>query len=372
MRSLYIIIILLLIKLPVFAQNADISNYNFAGFQVHYGFIIPHTESIRPVSHTNPYGLELSLNRLHTSYEDWSIFNHYSISGIQFGYFNYQNPDILGSAFLLTVFNESILANSKKIIFSLKGGLGLSYHTRIYDYYDNQLNKFFSTRISFPLYLRANFKYRLNSKTYLTLTGSFNHISNGGVKVPNMGMNFPTVALGIEYFKNPIPQLVDINTPVPKAKETGSYLLIQMLSGYRVVYGVSTFAYGFHTRFCWQVRTHYGLNTGAEIIMDGGVRQMIKIEDLDVDYKRMAITAGQDLIFRRVVFTQYFGIYVYSPYKAKNIIYQKYELSYKISPTFRMGIYLKAHASDAELFGCSFDYLINMKKAASAKSIQKL
>jgi hypothetical protein len=373
MRSLSILIILLFINLPVvFAQKADSNNYSFAGCQVHYGFIIPHTESIRPVSHTNPYGFEVSFNRLHTSYEKWSLFNHYNISGLQLGYFNFQNPDILGSAIILTVFNEVILVKSKDILFSVKGGLGLSYHTRIYDYFDNQLNKFFSTSISFPLYLRANFRYRLNGRTLLTLTGSFNHISNGGVKVPNMGMNFPTVALGLEYFRKPIPQLDNIPATIRKTKENGSYLLVQMLSGYREVYGISTFAYGFHSRYCWQLGSHYGLNTGAEIIMDGGVRQMIKIENLNVDYKRIAITAGQDFVFGKAIFTQYFGIYIYSPYKAKNSIYQKYELSYKILPPFRLGFYLKAHASDAELFGLSFDYLINRKKAASAESIHKL
>ncbi len=361
MRSTYLIFILFFLKLSVIAQKADTSNYNFVGFQVHYGLIIPHTKSIEPVSHTNPYGFEASLNRLHTSYEKWKIFNHYNISGIQAGYFNFQNPEILGSAFLLSVFSESILSYSTKYMFSLKAGMGVSYQTRTYDYFENQLNKFFSTAVSFPLYLRATFKYKLNNHTYLTITGSYNHISNGGVKVPNLGMNFPTVACGLEYFQKAIPQLNNVYVPEKQTKETDRYLLIQILTGYREVYGISTYAYGFHTRYSWQIRTHYGLNAGAEIIMDGGVRRMIKIDSLNSDYKRIAITAGQDFIFGKITFTQYFGIYVYSPYKAKNSIYQKYELSYKILPELRFGIYLKAHASDAELFGLSFDYLIHKK-----------
>ena len=32
----------------------------------------------------------------------------------------------------------------------------------------------------------------------------------------------------------------------------------------------------------------------------------------------------------KVIFTQYFGFYLYSPYKARNPLYQKYELAYKI------------------------------------------
>ncbi len=361
MRSAYLIFILIFLSLSAFAQKADSSNYNFIGFEAHYGFIIPHAAAIEPVSHTKPYGFDVSLNRLHTSFEKWKVFNHYNISGFEVSYFNFQNPAILGNAFLLTVYNESILGYSKNFIFSLKGGLGLSYQTRIYDWDNNQLNKFFSTRISFPLYLITRFKYKINRQTYLTLSGSYNHISNGGIRLPNYGMNFPTVTMGIEYFQKPIPQLSKLYIADRGKKVTDQIFLVHVLTGYRVVYSKQTYALGLNTRYSWQLRTHYGLNAGAEIIMDEGVKELIRIEGLNLDYKRIAITAGQDFIFGKVVFTQYFGLYIYSPYKARNIIYQKYELSYKVIPQFMFGIYLKAYTSNAELFGLCFDYLLNRK-----------
>ncbi len=89
--------------------------------------------------------------------------------------------------------------------------------------------------------------------------------------------------------------------------------------------------------------------------------KMIEIDGLDLDNKRFAITGGQDFLLGKAVFTQYLGVYVYSPYKAKHPVYQKYELSYKILPDIMVGVYLKAHTSDAELFGFSVNYILRLE-----------
>lgn len=361
MRYSIFIVFLFLQNIIAFSQTGDTTTYYFEGFHAHYGFIIPHTEKVEPVSHTRPYGIEISLNRLRTSYESWKVFNHYNISGVQLSYFNFQNPGIVGSAFALTIFTEPILSKGEKWLFSIKAGTGLSYQTRLYDPDKNPLNTFFSTRISFPLYLMARFKYRLNGNFYLTLSGSYNHISNGAINIPNCGINFPTLLFGIEHFQKPLPKLENVYKPSRNKNISNRYLIIQTLTGYKIVYGERVYAAGLHSRFTWQIRTHYSLNAGAEIILDGGVRRMIEIENRKLDYKRAAITAGQDLLFGKVSFTQYVGYYVYTPYKARNSIYQKYELSYRIHPEIMVGVFLKAHSSDAELAGLTLSYIIRYK-----------
>jgi hypothetical protein len=358
----YSIALFLLIKYSflVNSQAPDSTNHYSIGIQAHYGFIIPHSAAIAPVSKTNPYSFEISLNNLKTSYESWSVFNRYNISGIQFNYFNFQNPEILGSAYLLTVFTEPVLSYGNRFRFSVKGGAGLSYHTKIFKFEKNELNKFFSTSISFPLYLSARIKYSINESANLILSGTYNHISNGAMRIPNYGMNFPTVAAGLEYFPKKNPHLDRSVTPQLIKKVSGRYLLVQVLSGYKVVWGVDTYSFGVSTRYTWQLRARYALNAGAELIFDGGVKKYLEIHGLNLDYKRFAITGGQDFLLGKAVFTQYLGVYVYSPYKAKHPVYQKYELSYKILPSFMVGVYLKAHTSDAELFGFSLNYMLQL------------
>lgn len=355
MRPLICLIFFLLINLYCFSQkNTSI------GIRGHYGFIIPHTESIRQVSHTRPYGFELSLGRLNTSYDSWKIFRKYNISGIQAGYFNYQNPDVVGSSYALSLFTEPVIRAGEEFYFSVRGGGGISWQTKIYDYELNPLNRFFSTRISFPLYISARISYRIARNTFITFAGTYNHISNGAIRVPNLGINFPTISAGIEYYPGSFPELDHGYIVAKSPREKNRYIQVQMLTGYKYIWGEPAWASGASIRHTWQLRNYYALNAGAELILDGGVRKRIYIDGLDMDYKRLAVTGGQDFILGRALFTQYIGIYIYSPYKARHPVYQKYELSFRFSGKAAAGVYLKAHTSDADLFGFTLNYIIKI------------
>ena len=348
---------------PSWSQETDTTIHFFEGFNAHYGFIIPHAGEIEAVSKTDPYGFDLNLNRLNTSYESWKVFNTFWISGVQAGYFNYQDPGRLGSVFVLTAYAEPVISHGRNYLFSLRGGAGFSYHTRIFDSIENPLNKFFGTRFSFPLYLSARFSYRISENIYVNLSGNYNHISNGGIKQPNFGMNFPTVSLGILYFQNSMPAL-NRNYTNDIVVRPGWSFLIQVHTGYKVVDRTDVFpekgsiALGLHVRALKQLSRYYALNAGAEMILDGSIKETIRRDQSGLDYKRFALTAGQDLLFGKAIFTQYLGFYIYSPYKARNSIYQKYELSYKVHPDFAFGVYLKAHLHIAELMGLQFSYII--------------
>lgn len=342
------------------SKGQESGNAFFPGAHAHYGFIIPHTAKIEPVSHTKPYGIELDFNWLHTSFDSWKVFHTYNISGIQLAYYNYQNPGIVGSSYALTAYTEPLISRGKRFIFSVRGGGGISYQTEIYDYEHNTLNRFFSTRISFPLHLSARLRYGISDDVFLILSGNYNHISNGAMRLPNMGINFPTASAGIELFPKTFPNLNHGYVPDRNTSSRDRYLLVQGITGYKVVYGQSTWSWGVSSRYTQKLRTFYALNAGAELILDKGVKRMIEIEDLSLDYKRFAVTAGQDFFLGRIVFSQYLGIYLYTPYKAKDPVYQKYEISYRILPGLLTGVYLKAHTSDAELFGFSMNYILHL------------
>ncbi len=360
MKLKNLIVFLLLISVSnTWAQDKE--NSFFIGAQAHYGFIIQHTSKVEPVSHTKPFGAELNFNWLHTSYERWKVFHTYNISGIQLAYYNYQNPDIVGSSYVLSAFSEPVIKRGNRYIFSIRGGGGISYQTKIYNYFTDTLNVFFSTRISFPLFLSARLKYRLSDDILLTLSANYNHISNGAMRLPNMGINFPTASAGLEFFPEGFPELNHKYKHEQNMTAKSRYIMLQGITGYKVVYGEPAWSWGLSSRFTWQLKTFYALNSGVELILDKGVKKMIEIEDRDLDFKRLALTAGQDFFLGRIVFSQHLGIYLYCPYKAKAPVYQKYELSYRIAHDLLAGVYLKAHTSDAELFGFSTSYILKLK-----------
>jgi hypothetical protein len=96
-------------------------------------------------------GFEINLNRLNTSFNSWKVFNTFWFSGIQAGYFGFQDPEVLGGAFILTGYAEPVLSHGKKYLFTLRGGAGFSYHTKIHDYEDNPSNQFFALIFNFRM-----------------------------------------------------------------------------------------------------------------------------------------------------------------------------------------------------------------------------
>lgn len=331
----------------------------FYGGRFHYGFLVAPGE-IAPLSLTQPFGLEINLSKLYTSYESWKIFRSYNMAGVQAAYYNYQNPSVIGSSWTFTAFTEPVLLNTRKTVISMGAGGGLSWQTRIYNEVTDSLNKFVSTRVSFIFYLSARLRYKFSSKTFLTFSGNFNHISNGAIRIPNMGLNFPTFSLGLEYLPGGFPALDHQYRYVEEALYPGNYVVLQALGGFRYVFGQAAGIYALSARYTRQFSEWFAVNGGAELVMDGGVKKAIAAENGASDYKRFAATAGFDFLLGRFAATQYLGIYLYSPWKPKDPVYQKFELTYKIFPGIRTGIALKTYIGEVDFVGWTVNYLLNL------------
>jgi hypothetical protein len=357
------LILILLLDHEICPAQKDSLIHKLTGFQAHYGFIIPHSESIKDISDSNPYGFDLNFMRLNTSFKSWSVFSSFWFSGLQAGYFNFQNPDVLGSAFVLTAFAEPVIVNRNRFLFTLLAGGGLAFLTKIYDETDNPRNLFFCTSISFPVYVAARARYRIAPQMNLTLSGFYNHISNGGIKQPNLGMNFPTIAIGIEYLREPFtierkPYRID---DVDLYK--GWYYRGQILASYKVVDKTEVYpdkgalVSGLNLGAFRRFGLHYAIGFGAEYVNDRAVKEIIRRDGLDVDNKRVALILGQDFHFGKVIFSQHFGFYIYSPYKAEDPVYQLYGIGIRLHQRVMTGVFMKAHRHRADFMGITLSYL---------------
>ncbi|MCU0366144.1 MAG: acyloxyacyl hydrolase [Bacteroidales bacterium] len=368
MRTRTGLLVLLLFCQVLKAADKDTTAHSFVYLQGSYGFIIPHSKAIEPVSDSNPFGFELSLSKLHTSYNSWLVFHSYWISGIQAAYYNFQNPSVLGSALSVSLFAEPVMFRSERFLFTLRGGAGVSYQTEYYDEEDNPTNQFFSTPISFQLYVSAKFRYKVIRNVFISLSGNYNHISNGAVKQPNYGMNFPMLALGAEYSALPFPALSENHkySLGPPAKNVR--FSVQLLTALKVFRETETFpekrvfVAGFNLGASKQIGHIYSLNTSAELLFDGYVKEQAAREGSDADYKRFSLAIGQAFTFGHVIFAQSLGVYLYSPYEAPQPVYQKYDLGYMFRYGIMAGVHMKAYLKEADYMGFSVTWVINGKK----------
>jgi hypothetical protein len=363
MKQLLLIILTFLTLQEGLYAGSDSVKLDYIGMHTHYGFIIPHSRSIRDISDTNPYGFEVSYNRLHSSAEKFRVFNALWSSGLRLQYFNYQNPDILGEVISLSIYAEPVVLHKRNFIISVSGGTGLSYHTKVYDEIENPLNMFFSSRLAFPLYVDIRFKYKVADKYFISLSPSYNHISNGGIRKPNKGMNFPTLSLGIERFYQALPTYDKLHPKVSDQTKPSPFFILQALSSVKVIGGhggapeKTAFIYGLHARYSYPLGIIYSVNGGMEFIRDGYIKQSLLAEQRQADHKSLALTLGQDFLLGKMIFTQFLGIYLYSPFIPPDPVYQKYELAYRFNKHLSAGVFLKAHLHVAELMGVQVSWI---------------
>jgi hypothetical protein len=305
--------------------------------------IIAHSADLKPISQTNPMGVNASWQWMGTGKKSWEVCHCFYYLGVEAFYYNFNNPSVLGSAAGIAGTFEPVLWKKEPWTFSLASGIGLSYLNKVHDAVDNPENMFFSQPLSFLLFVAPTLAYRMSSDWSVQMALSYNHISNGGQKQPNKGMNFPAVSLGVYR-----------------------YLSSQDLPHYTKS----------AIRPAWQFYTEAGFTTkgreagagrGAVFSLSGEVfRSMTAINalgaglDLNKDYSveegqaffsslGMAPFIAHHFTLGRIDFSQWMAFYLQKPGdEHDHRFYQRYVLRYKLGDSLVAGVGLKAHGHVAE------------------------
>ncbi|WP_299437569.1 acyloxyacyl hydrolase [uncultured Aquimarina sp.] len=339
-------------------------NPSFYGVKSHYGFIIAHSPELKPISQTNPYGLQVEYSWLKTSDKAWKTCFCYGRSGVSFAYFNYANPKILGSSYNLMYFVEPYFTYQGPFKFSLRGSIGITYLDKKFDEETNPENLLFSTNFSFYLALSLNLNYHINNNYSINLSTNYNHISNGGQKQPNKGMNFPTLSIGIDKVIN--------NTPLKrKPRSLRSYdtsldyylgSFASLRSSDREAEATNHLLIGFMGGILKPISGINGLNAGIEFWYDYSDREIAKQQNINDSAFSSAITAGHHFSIGHFYFLQQFGFYLTRPKNIqRNWLYQRYSFWYSIGSSKRwtIGGSLIAYGKVADHMDGRLIYLIN-------------
>ncbi len=341
---------LCLAGLPGRAQE----NAWFGGMKGHLGFIIPHTPALREVSASKPWGVNLEVGRVLKSARAWATCNCFSKVGLNAYYFNYRNPRELGSSTSLVLFGEPFLGFNTRAFLTLRGGIGVSYLNRVFDRTTNPRNQFFSAPLSFIGLVNVSFNYLVEETFVIQIAASYNHISNGGTREPNKGMNFPTVSLGVEKH-------LDALTFPEYARHPG--LLQHPWRRYLHSAG-SRQAVRADALYPTTRHTYLGLEGGAmravsninailgggEIYFDGAQPERARRGLADKNPLLASLTVGHALVFGRFSFTQQLAYEVCRPIAyRRRPFFQRYAVYYQLGRWLSVGTSMKVHGHVADI-----------------------
>ncbi len=338
-RGITVIFCLLHLMNHIFCQERKSSL--IIGFRPHYGFIVKHTGKLEGLTKTFPWSLEADASWQLMSEKSWQYCFCYPRTGISFFYTNFANPEVLGSSFALYPFVEPSINGDRKLHATIRFGMGPTFLNNVFDSVENPENKFYSSLISFIVHADFGLNYVVNEKLSLRFSADFNHISNGGIKNPNLGINFPSASLGIEYNVNPLPfigwtkdksvRLIPYNHRID---------LTVFATGKTAVKGHERYpVYGICPGFSYVVGRQHAVSLAAEFTADLAEGELIRKDsmmknDEFIDHKYLALLAGHELILGRFIFYQQLGVYLYAPYERRDKVFQRYGLNFYLTKKF--------------------------------------
>lgn len=324
------------------------------GSKFQTAFIIPHSSELREISDTYPLGFQVEWSKLKLSQKAWEQCNCYAKVGLSFAYFNYRNPAQLGNSYNLILFAEPYLTFKRNFFITFRSGAGITYLDQVYDEDTNPENTFYSSPISFIVLLNMALNYRLTEQLNLNLTAHYNHISNGGIKHPNKGMNFPAIGLGVDYILSPYHFEERDKVAIEKGRTYGYgrfFTTRKTKTATRDFPEETKMLFGIAGGAKTRIANFNALSMGFEIIRDNTLLTEAKRRGIDITPYVLGAGIGHHFIFGRFNFNQQLIYYLYKPFEfTSKKFYQRYEVAYQINRYLVAGVSLKAHGHVAENF----------------------
>jgi len=198
-RTGIIVLFLLFSVRVVFPGNDSIKKVSYLEMALYTGKVVTNGSFYPDMSLQKGISIDLGFFKTLNSYS-WNSYFNYPFYGLQLGYLDYGNRQILGNSLFLSPYVVLRTSRISKNSIDFKIGLGGAWFFHPYNPRHNPDNKAVGSHLNFIF--QASVWYSLFTiKNYKVKIGSgFAHSSNGHVQLPNFGMNSAIFSLAVQGF----------------------------------------------------------------------------------------------------------------------------------------------------------------------------
>jgi hypothetical protein len=367
MRSLTTILIILILLIQAKHAQAqtvastDSSNILFLGTKFQSGFVWRDNRRLENMQLNNPKIFQVDFSVLKNRQRNWDYCGCFTKNGVSLSYYDFGNARQLGHAVNLMLFTEPYIVYSKKIQLTLRAGAGLSFLDKIYNAEKNPNNVSFSKHVSFLLVINPNVYFFIGERTRLSIGAQFNHISNGGTRWPNWGLNLISAGVGAAYTLRSQPLIKRETTPFNDrsikfithifggshhSDATGQWTEKKRMVG------------GLNVGLVKPVGRINAFGLGGEYYYDGISNVLEAQSGKNYHLFVGSISLQHYFIFGKLLFGQQLAYYITPANPNVNSkLYQRYILEYKIKNPWYAGISLRAHGKISDYLTLSTGFV---------------
>lgn len=322
------------------------------GLRGHGGYFLKHSSSLNPIRDSYPFGFEADFAWQLTTQKAYAYCSCYPRVGLSVNYMNFDNGPVLGSAYYALAYVEPVFFVPKRFNLSFRIALvGVAFMDRPYDEETNPANLAYSTYVAFPLSLGIGFNYRVDKHWNIRLGGNYNHISNGGIKNPNKGLNWPTGHLGVDYSFSPVDlkNRGKVRRPPPEKKNRMELDIGNSLKNASPSDPAQFWILNANVQYSRWLHRSTAIAVGSMFEMDNSRRVRInRSDDRGRSHLRLSFSVGHEFWLGKVQFGQHVGVYAFDEFPVDEIWFHRHELTFQILPYLYASFGLKAHLQVAD------------------------
>ncbi len=335
------------------------------GLRVHGGYFLKHSSALHPIKNSYPWGFEADIAWQLTGEKAYAFCSCYPRVGVSVNYFNFDNGAVLGSAYYAIAYVEPVFFIPKRFNLSFRIALvGFAFMDRPYDEETNPNNLAYSTYYAFPIALGIGFNYRVNPQWNIRLGANYNHISNGGIKNPNKGLNYPSAHLGFDYSFTPVQLQArgKIRRPPPEKKNRIELDIGNSLKNADPGNPAQFWILNTNLQYSRWLHRSTAIAVGSYFEMDNSRRvRILKSDDPGRSHLRLSFSVGHEFWLGKVQFGQHIGIYAFDDFPVDEMWFHRHELTFQILPYLYASFGLKAHLQVADYLDIKIGYNFNWK-----------
>ncbi|MDX1653439.1 MAG: acyloxyacyl hydrolase [Brumimicrobium sp.] len=168
-----------------------------------FGFLIPHRATMQHLAKGHIAGIDLSIVNQTDGSKQWHEDFLLPKYGVSLYFSNLGYEEVLGNAFGARGFLALPFVKSKSWSFGSRLGAGLAYATKRFDQIINPKNNALGSRLNCFISLGVETEKQFKQSA-LTLGLDMSHMSNGAIRLPNLGLNIVFLSLGYTHYFEPI------------------------------------------------------------------------------------------------------------------------------------------------------------------------
>ena len=316
------------------------------------GVLIAHRATMGHLIKHHSYGAELGVILQTDGEKQWHHDFHF--------------PEISFNAFYINPGNEEIIGHSMGVAggiylpffrkngwsFGTKFETGLSYLTKHYDLIQNPKDNAIGSHLNIMVRLGLRFEKQFKQQA-VGFNISMSHMSNGAVKLPNLGLNLPFIGVHYSFYLQPLKFEDSARIGRVGQKVKSWRFFTQLIASTKQIYPTGGSNYGVIGLTNY---VHY--KAGLRCILEGGIDVIYNqsiIRDVEGDFgPEKNLQAGAYLayvlpIYRFQMYTG-MGVYFYNPVSENGMFYHRFGGRFQIYKRLWANISIKAHWAKADYF----------------------